>query len=136
MTRTPDTSVVVAGLCSWHPDHDLARAVIAKRPIVVGHVLVESYAVLTRLPRNQRVTAAVAHAALTAAFVEDPIAMTGGDLHRLMHTLARSGVSGGAAYDAVVAETARRHGLALVTLDVRAATTYEIVGVETEFLGR
>lgn len=136
MTRTPDTSVVVAGLCAWHPDHEVALPELAGRPIVVAHVLVESYSVLTRLPHNQRVKPELAAAALAAAFAERAVAMTGPEVQTLIDLLARSGVHGGAAYDAVIAATARRHELTLVTLDARAATTYDVIGVETEFLGR
>ncbi len=51
---TPDTSVVIAGLSSWHPDHDLARPVLADKPPILAHVLSESYSVLTRLPAPRR----------------------------------------------------------------------------------
>jgi hypothetical protein len=50
MTRTPDTSVVVAGLSSWHVDHDVARRELARKPPALAAVLIEAYSVLTRLP--------------------------------------------------------------------------------------
>ncbi len=104
--------------------------------MIVGHVLVEAYSVLTRLPRNQRVRPELALSALSAAFLDDPVVLAGAEIRELIQTLGRSGVAGGAAYDAVVAETARRHGLTLITLDERATTTYEAIGVDTVFLGR
>jgi hypothetical protein len=40
--RTPDTSVVVAGLSSWHVDHDVARRELARRPPALAAVLIEA----------------------------------------------------------------------------------------------
>jgi len=44
--------------------------------------------------------------------------------------LPEHGVSGGAAYDALVAATARAAGVALATLDRRARLVYERYGLE------
>ena len=64
----PDTSVVIAGLASWHPDHEVARAVLAKRPTAIAHVLYESFSVLTRLPAPRKLSAELAWEALASAF--------------------------------------------------------------------
>lgn len=132
---TPDTSVVVAGLSNWHPDHDRARAVLATRPQAVAHVLIESYSVLTRLPAPRRIDARLALAALESAFPGMPLVLPAKRFLPLLRQLAQAGIHGGAAYDGLVAETARLAGLALFTLDARARSTYAAVGVETRWIG-
>jgi len=47
---------------------------------------------------------------------------------------SEAGVSGGAAYDALVAATAAEHDRTLLTLDRRAAATYVRMGARAEFL--
>ena len=49
---------------------------------------------------------------------------------RFVSALPEHGVSGGAAYDALVAATARAAGVALATLDRRARLVYERYGLE------
>lgn len=41
---------------------------------------------------------------------------------------------GGAIYDAQIAATAKHHGLVLLSRDRRAATTYDLVGVDYELI--
>jgi predicted nucleic acid-binding protein len=135
LTATPDTSVVVAGLSSWHPDHEVARAMLAGRPRVVAHVLLESYSVLTRLPPGRRVDPTLVLAALTGTFPGDPIALPARRVLPLLRRLESAGISGGATHDAIVAETARSAGLSLATLDSRARPTYVAVGVDVDWLG-
>jgi predicted nucleic acid-binding protein len=132
---TPDTSVVIAGLSSWHPDHDIARGLLAERPRLVAHVLLESYSVLTRLPPGRRVEASLVLAALSRNFPDSPIVLPSRRLMPLLRRLEAAGISGGATYDAVVAESARSAGLRLATLDARARPTYAAVGVDVEWLG-
>ena len=52
----------------------------------------------------------------------------------LLSRLTHAGVHGGRVYDALVAETARVAGLALISLDTRARPTYDAVGVEVRQL--
>jgi hypothetical protein len=131
----PDTSVVIAGLSSWHPDHDRARRALANRPSALAHVMIESYSVLTRLPGGRRLDADLAYDALSHAFPNEPITLAGQDLTPLLHRLRAAGISGGATYDGLVAETARCAGLRLISLDVRARPTYSVVGVEVDWIG-
>jgi predicted nucleic acid-binding protein len=49
-------------------------------------------------------------------------------------TLSRSGIAGGAAYDALVASTAAASGEILITLDRRALRTYEAMGASVRLL--
>jgi predicted nucleic acid-binding protein len=48
---------------------------------------------------------------------------------------ARRDIRGGAAYDALIGATARSAGAKLYTCDRRARATYELLGVDVEFLG-
>lgn len=125
-----DTSVVVAGLCSWHPDHEAAKAVLVTRPIALAHVLVESYAVLTRLPAPRRLEPQLVLAALERLFPAKPVGLPGAATMSLLQRLAPHGIAGGATYDALVAESARKAGTRLYSLDSRARQTYESIGVE------
>ena len=133
--ETPDTSVVVAGLSSWHPDHDLARPVLAGRRSVIAHVLTESYSVLTRLPAPRRLDPALAITALMHVFPDAPITLTGRRHVAWLRRLADLGIHGGATYDALIAETAKAAGQRLCTLDARARSTYVSIGAEVRWLG-
>ena len=137
MTRrsvTVDTSVLVPALASWHPRHETALAVVARRATAVpAHVLLETYAVLTRLPALQRIAPAVAGEAL-AALDLPKLELPGSAYADLVADLAAGGLRGGATYDGLVAATALHHGLALVTADSRARPVYDLVGVTVESL--
>ena len=67
-----DSSVVVAGFATWHTLHEEARRVLDRRPRVVGHAMVESYSVLTRLPAPHRADGSVVVEFLDASFPEEP----------------------------------------------------------------
>jgi predicted nucleic acid-binding protein len=133
-TRTPDTSVVVAGLSSWHADHDIARRELAGRPPPIAAVLIEAYSVLTRLPPPRRLRPRLVRDALAAALPGDPIVLPGDALRALLSRLVDHNVVGGRAYDAVIGETARFHGLTLVSLDERARSVYDTIGVDVSML--
>lgn len=124
-----DSSLVVAALAQWHQAHELARRE-AHGQSLPAHALVESYAVLTRLPVPRRLDARTAHELLVAWFppshILHPRRAAMGEFVREM---ARVGVAGGAAYDALVALTAAQHGEELLTRDRRAEHTYRRLGV-------
>lgn len=90
--------------------------------------MVETYAVLTRLPGDARVTPADAATLIDENFA-DPVTLDASDVHRV---LARHGVAGGATYDALVALAARENHAVLATRDARAWSTYSAVGVDVE----
>lgn len=127
MSRTPDTSVLVAALASWHPRHADAHRAVAGVDAVVAHVLIETFSVLTRLPAPHRV-AAVDVAAALQRLPWRPVGLPAAHHLTVLGVSADLGVGGGAVYDALVAATAREHGLDLVTSDVRARRTYDAVG--------
>lgn len=127
-----DTSVAVAAAVTWHEQHRAARAV-AHATRLIGHVALETYSVLTRLPPPQRVPPAAAQAYLTRTF-SLPVLTLDDDAHAaLLEELARERVRGGAVYDAFVAATARAVGATLLTLDRRAEPTYRLLGVSYRF---
>jgi predicted nucleic acid-binding protein len=130
-----DTSVVVAAFASWHEFHARAAEALAKRPRLIAHVAMEAFAVLTRLPPPHRATAELAVEFLEANFPDPPVSLPGDEYARLLRIAAETGIRGGAAYDALVAATAKHEGLDLLTLDERALPTYERLGATARFLG-
>lgn len=128
MTITCDTSVLVPALASWHVAHASSRAALGEVRVIGAHVLLETYSVLTRLPGRQRIDARQAGAVVEALDWE--VVSLAGPQHRaLIADLARSGVSGGAVYDALVGATAAAHSLTLLTRDRRAQRTYDALGI-------
>lgn len=127
--RACDTSVLVPALLSWHHAHAECREVLSTVTAVPAHVLVECYSVLTRLPAPHRVSPADA-SALVTGLPFAPVALPPADLMDLLARLGERRIRGGAAYDALIAATAQHHGLALVSRDHRARSTYDVVGAE------
>lgn len=131
MNRTPDSSVLVAALAAWHPRHQDARAALKGVEVVVGHVLLETYSVLTRLPAPHRISATSAGLAL-GGLTWRVVGLSGQDQADLLSVCSSRGISGGTVYDALIAATARHHGLTLVTSDGRARRTY--AGLQADHL--
>jgi len=110
-----DTSIIVAGLLSWHRDHEAAsRAIeVTEGEVVVpAHALLEAYSVMTRLPAPHRIAPSDASALLLATF-EDSARLAhiaAGKIFGFIRSLATDGVAGGAVYDAAILEAARRAG--------------------------
>ncbi len=125
---TCDTSLLVPALTARHPEHEAARAAISSVTTLPGHVLLETYSVLTRLPPPLRIGAREA-AASVAALRHQVVALPPDRLRSFVEECSRQGIVGGAVYDGVVAVTAAHHGLRLLTRDRRARTTYERIGV-------
>lgn len=130
-----DTSVVVAAFASWHEGHRSALAAMARRPRIPAHVLIESFSVLTRLPAPHRSSPEIVQAFLDEHFPQAPLSLPGAALRALVHAAVAARVSGGAIYDALVAETARRARAILLTRDRRAISTYERLAVRYELIG-
>jgi PIN domain-containing protein len=119
--------VVIATLAAWHERHEAAA--LALRPVTAlpAHVVLEVYAVLTRLPSGLAVPAATAAATLARRFAEPLLGLD--DRAVLLTRLAGAGVFGGASYDGLVALEAGEHDHTLLTLDERAQQTYHRLGV-------
>ena len=129
-----DTSVVVAGFASWHEGHRSAAAALARKPRVPAHVLVEAYSVLTRLPPPHRAPADLVATFLAERFPEAPLVLPARAYLELLETSARTGLTGGAAYDALIAATAQRAGATLLTRDRRARGVYDRMKVRYELI--
>lgn len=128
MSTTCDTSVLVAALANWHEAHAAVRPLVRGIDCIPAHVLVETYSVLTRLPGSERVASTMAAAALEA-LAWTPITLPPESHLDTVRALAAAGISGGAAYDGIIAATAAHHGLTLLTRDARARRTYDALGV-------
>jgi hypothetical protein len=98
-----------------------------------GNALVETYAVLTRLPGDARLAAADATLLIDENFME-PLLLSTGGVRNAHRELASMSVVGGAVYDGLVALAAREYGAVLATRDARARSTYEALGVNVELI--
>ena len=122
-----DTSVVVAALLTWHERHDdaaraLGRAMAGREGFILPvHVLLECYAVLTRLPPPHRLSPEDALSLLSANFRDVKLAsLASRSVWPLLTRLAGKGIAGGATYDALIMDAARGAGAtALLTLNSR-----------------
>ena len=130
-----DTSVAVAAALPWHEAHAAARAELVRpKTAILAQVAIETYSVLTRLPPPQRVPPALARDYLAETFVLPPITLSPAGHGTLLQLAAEERIVGGAVYDALVAATAREAGATLVSLDRRAVTTYQRLGVDFRLL--
>ena len=133
--RAVDTSLVVAAFASWHEQHDAARRVLDAGVRLIDHCALETYSVLTRLPPPHRSPAAVVSDFLRTRFREPFLRLREPRYRDFVLRLAGLGISGGAAYDALVAATAAAADAELVTCDRRAAGVYDAYGVQVQLLG-
>ena len=133
--RSVDTSVVVAAFASWHEQHQAARKVLDAGVHLIDHCALESYSVLTRLPPPHRSPAPVVREFLRARFPGPFLRLSERSYREFVLGLVEQRVTGGAAYDALVAATAAASGADLVTCDRRAAAVYDTYGVPFELLG-
>ena len=107
----PDTSCMVAAVCGWHEHHERAAGEINRRldsgeaMVIAGPALVESYAVLTRLPPPYRLSAGDALRVLELSFmnVSTELAVLSEEGYRdLLLEGPRRDITGGRMYDAVI----------------------------------
>jgi predicted nucleic acid-binding protein len=132
--KAADTSLVVAAFASWHEHHEPARRVLDGGVRLIEHCALETYSVLTRLPPPHRSPGAVVRDFIRTRFPQ-PFLRLGAPAYRaFVLGLPEHDVTGGAAYDALVAATAAGCKAELVTCDRRAAAVYESYGVRTRFL--
>ena len=106
-----DSSVLVAAFLADHENHEASLAAFAgasvKNGYCAAHSLAEVYAILTRLPVSHRV--AGEHALL---FVEEIcgrlnlVELTGRQYQAVITHSARTGIAGGAVYDALILQCA------------------------------
>lgn len=113
----PDTSCLVAAVCSWHEDHEATRSELDRRRVererlvLAAHSLLETYAVLTRLPAPHRLGEADALTLLEANWGRaDVVGLTPREHWEVLKTCRRLGAAGGQTYDALIAACARKAG--------------------------
>jgi predicted nucleic acid-binding protein len=109
----PDTSCIIAALVDWHEHHEAAAREITSRLeggerfIVAGPALVETYAVLTRLPAPHRLSPVDALALLDAnLFRHSVVALEAASYKALVSGAPVRSIAGGRTYDAVIANCA------------------------------
>lgn len=129
-----DTSLVVAAFASWHERHETARRALDGGLRLIEHCALETYSVLTRLPAPHRAPGEVVREFLKARFPQPFLRLSAGAYRDFLSALPDRAVSGGAAYDALVAATAADHDAELVSCDRRAAVIYERYSVRTRLL--
>lgn len=109
-----DTSVLVAAHVPSHAEYSSARLWLERAKqgafefVVAAHTLMETYAVLTRLPLKPRIMPATAFQfletnVLTTARV---VALTAEDYRDLLTSLASTGTGGGVVYDSLLVKAA------------------------------
>ena len=110
-----DTSCIIAALCSWHEHHEATRTEVERSAragstlLLAAPSLIETYAVLTRLPAPHRISSQDAWTLLDANWAEvEVIALTATEYWRVLRDCRSEGISGGPAYDAVIAACARK----------------------------
>jgi len=127
-----DTSIAVPLVVADHPDHAaIVEWAQDKALSLSGHALIETYAVLTRLPGSLRATGDQAAALIEENFAPS-VQPTSETFTSLPRRCAHEGIAGGAVYDALVGAAAADNDLVLATRDARARSTYRAVGVATE----
>lgn len=112
---------MVAALVEWHEHHERATEEMSVRldagatMFVAAPALIESYAVLTRLPPPNRLATADALALLEANFGRHPVVTLDAAGYRsLLGAAPGLAVAGGRIYDAVIARCAVRAGAATI----------------------
>lgn len=129
-----DTSVAVAAFASWHQSHKVAARALRPGTRLIAQCAIETYSVLTRLPPPHRAPADVVWEFLAERFPEAYLVLDSAPLKALLKKLPGLGISGGAAYDAVVGATAAHAGATLLSFDRRAAGTYQRSGCDVKLL--
>lgn len=134
-----DATVTVAAVIAWHERHKEAAAAIEtalarKALILPAQVLVESYAILTRLPAQHRLTHADAFHLLRSSF--SAARVTGPRTRDTWSAIRRWSVvpiGGNETYDAMIIDAAREAG-AKMLLTFRRADLERIAGTGIEIV--
>ena len=122
-----DTSCLVAAVCTWHEHHGRThreierRVAVGEELVLAAHTLIETYAVLTRLPAPYRLRAEDALSLIESNWKGAPtVCLTGDETWRALLGIRQLGVIGGQTYDALIASMALKAGAStLLTWNVR-----------------
>ena len=126
--------MAIATFASWHAQHEYAVRALREGATLVAPSALESYSVLTRLPPPHRAAPEVVRDFLAERFPGPYLYLYAGAYRTLIARLVDLGISGGAAYDALIAATAASAGARLLSCDKRAAATYLRCGAEVQLL--
>ena len=129
-----DTSLVVAAFASWHESHETARRAFDAGLRIIEHCALETYSVLTRLPAPHRSPGIVVREFLGARFRQPYLRLDARGYKDFILGLPERGITGGSAYDALVAATASACGAELLTCDRRAMPVYERYGAKARLV--
>jgi predicted nucleic acid-binding protein len=130
VTLALDTSAAVALIMSSHIAHRAVRRELRGRDLVLTqHSLAETYSVLTRLPGDARVAPADAVRLIEANF-GPPALMPPATAMAVPALFAKLDIVGGTVYDGLIGLAAKANSLPLATRDVRAAATFDALGVD------
>jgi predicted nucleic acid-binding protein len=132
--KAADTSLVIAAFASWHESHEAARRALDGGLRLIEHCALETYSVLTRLPPPHRTSGTIVRDFLETRFPEPFLRLSARAYKDFILGLPDHGITGGGAYDALVAATAAGCGAGLVTCDRRALPVYERYGLRTQLL--
>ncbi len=131
----PDSSIVIAVLSPWHAAHTAARAALdGTESRLIAHVGFETTSALSRMPQGRRVSAPVVVEALGRRFPDPWLTLKPKASRAALQRAVAAGLRGGALYDALIAATAERHGVAVLSADRRARKTYEAMGAAVEYV--
>lgn len=131
-----DTSCIVALVCPWHEHHERTHAAASRlvkggaKVGVVAHTLVETYAVLTRLPAPHRLSVQAAEDVLRRNFENaDVVSLSGRDYWALVKDAKGAGIGGGRVYDMLIAKSAARlFACTLLTLNPKHFAGFDVPG--------
>ncbi|MBI3973730.1 MAG: PIN domain-containing protein [Chloroflexi bacterium] len=124
----PDTTCIVAAVCTWHASHEACAREVIDRPergemmVLAAHSLVEAYSVLTRLPPGRRLSPVDAERVLDVSFVRraEIVSLEGDEYIELVRRAPERGIVGGQVYDAlIIACAAKAQVDVLLTLNAR-----------------
>lgn len=124
----------MAAFASWHESHDAARRALDAGVRLIEHCALETYSVLTRLPAPHRASGTVVRDFISARFPAPYLRLGAQDYRAFVLGLTDQGITGGAAYDALVAATAAGFDAELVTCDRRALPIYQRYGIRAHLL--
>jgi predicted nucleic acid-binding protein len=136
---------MIAAVCAWHEHHtdaadEITRRLRAEEPMfIAAPAMVESFAVLTRLPPPHRMAPATALALIEGSFLRQAriIALDGRSYRTLVHRLAETQIAGGRVYDGVIAECAlRERDMALLTFNEHDFSAFSGRGLTIVVPGR
>ena len=125
---------MIAAFASWHESHQRARRALDGDLRLIEHCALETYSVLTRMPAPHRSPGAIVLAFLEARFPQPFLRLSERAYKDFILGLSEHDITGGMAYDALIAATAAGCSAELVTCDRRALPIYERYGIRTEIL--